>query len=142
MNSRRPHRTIRRGIAATEAAFCLPIVLLLMFGTLGVCNALFLKETITIAAYEGARAGVKKNATAATVTTTVQSVLSARGLTQRTAGDFEITVTPSSLSSLKALDPVTVTVNVPVSGYVPFVGNFFRSTRVGASVTMVREFDQ
>ena len=132
----------RSGAAATEAVFCIPIVLLLTFGTLDICNTIFLKETITVAAYEGARVGSKRLATRADAEAMVRTILTARGVVERRPNDFQITVSPANFSTLRALDPITVLVNVPVSGYVPFTRDLLGLRRVGATVRMVREFDQ
>jgi Flp pilus assembly protein TadG len=138
----RQRQSRRSGTAATEAVFCIPIVLLITFGTLDVCNTIFLKETVTVAAYEGARVGTKRLATRADAEAMVRTILTARGVVEKRANDFEIIVSPSNFSSLKALDPITVWVNVPVNGYVPFVRDVMGLRRVGATLRMVREFDQ
>ncbi len=43
----------RRGVAATEFAVCLPIIVLLVLGTIEACSLIFLKQTLAIA--EGAQ---------------------------------------------------------------------------------------
>ena len=55
----------RQGVAAVEAALCLPVVLILMLGTLEICSGIFLRESLNIASFEGARAGVRRQATPA-----------------------------------------------------------------------------
>jgi Flp pilus assembly protein TadG len=51
-------RKSRQAAATVELAICLPVVLTIAFGTIDICSVLFLKESLTIAAYEGARAGM------------------------------------------------------------------------------------
>lgn len=138
MPRRRPSR---RGIAATEAAICIPIVVLLTFATLEISSAIFLKETLTVAAYEGARVGVKKGATADDVRTKVSSVLQARGITAIRPSDLWVNVSPSDLSTTRALDPVSVQVDLPMASYVPFIDRFFVRTRMRGTAVMAREFD-
>ena len=45
------NRRGRRGVAAAELAVCLPIVVLMVIATIEACSALFLKQSLTVAAY-------------------------------------------------------------------------------------------
>ena len=126
----------RRGAAAVECAFCIPIVLLIMFATLEICSGLFLKEAVTVAAYEGARVGVRRRATKTDVEAQVNSVLTARSITGAT-----ITVAPDDFSTLSALDPITVTVSAPTTGNSLYIFDFLADRDVIGEVSMVREFD-
>ena len=77
----------RRGAATVEFAICLPVLVILTIGTLDVCSMLFLKESITLAAYEGARRGVQRNRTNADATDRVIEFLDERGdYVQHSAG--------------------------------------------------------
>src|SRR5262245_11435218 len=67
-NRRRARRGIR-GVAAAELAVCLPIVVLLVLATIEACSALFLKQSLTVAAYEGVRTAIEEGATSANVQT-------------------------------------------------------------------------
>ena len=128
---------MRRGAAAVECALCIPVVVVLMIGTLSVCSDMYLKETLTVAAFEGARTGVRRRATAAMSEAAAQNILDARGIV-----DATVTVTPDDLSTLNAMDAVTVMVVAPVEGNTFFSWNAIMPTRyVSARVTMVREFD-
>ena len=127
---------LRRGTSAAECAFCIPVVLLLTFATLEICSAIFVKETATIACYEGARVGVKRRATADDAFDQCQSVLDARGVV-----GYEITITPSNFAALDALDVITIQVSVPTTQNSFFIGQFLQGRDVSSSVTMVREFD-
>lgn len=129
-------RLLRRGTAAAECAFCIPLILLLTFATLEICSAIFVKETLTIAAYEGARVGVKRRATAQDAYDQCETVLLARGIV-----DYEINITPSDLSTLSALDTVTVNVQAPNAGNSFFIGQFMEGRGLSSTVNMVREFD-
>lgn len=128
--------TIRRGSAAVECAFVIPIIIMVMFGVLETCSAIFLKESVTLAAYEGARAGVRRSAEAEDVTERCEAVLAARNITGAT-----IVVTPDDFSELEALDKIVVTVTAPTEGNSTYVFDFFVAKEVSGRVTMVREFD-
>lgn len=119
-----------------ECAFCIPIVILLMFGTLETCSGIFLRESLTVAAFEGARVGVRRRASANDVIAQVESVLVMRDVTNAT-----IEVDPPDFSSLNALDPIQVTITAPTAGNSLFIFDSFVGRDISAQVTMVREFD-
>jgi Flp pilus assembly protein TadG len=129
-------RADRRGIAAIESILCLPVIFLMAIATVELCSAIFLRETLVIAAYEGARVGIKRGATAEEATAMATSVLQARGIQ---GGD--VTVEPSDFGSLDALDPVRVIVSAPVNNNSAFITRWFMDRTLEASVVMVREFD-
>ena len=116
---------------------CIPLVFLLMILTLGICSDIFLKETLTVAAFEGARAGVRRRATVNHALQQAENVLEARGVV-----DGTVTIVPSNFSNLNALDEITVIVSAPISGNSFFGYNPLNPTRyASAQVVMVREFD-
>ena len=125
------------GAATVECLVCLPIILSITFATIDLCSAMFLQETLTIAAYEGARIGVQKSGTNANATAKVQEVLDARGITY--GSDVASFSTPS-FDTAGTLDHVTVTVTVPCAGKMVLVGNLFTGRNLTATVTMRKEF--
>lgn len=132
----RKKRRLRRGTSAAECAFCIPVVLLLTFATLEICSAIFVKETLTVAAYEGARIGVKRRATYQDAYDQTLSILEARGLV-----NYEINISPANFNSLDALDLITINVEAPTAGNSFFIGQFLEGRSLSATVRMVREFD-
>ncbi len=127
-----------RGAAAVECAFCIPLVVLLMFGTLSVCSDMYLKQTLTIAAFEGARTGVRRHGNRDGVEAAAQNVLDARGVVQA-----EIMIEPSDFSNLEALDEIEVTVVVPAKANAFYWwGVLGLDRQVSAKVVMAREFDE
>ena len=127
----------RQGVAAVEAALCLPVVLILMLGTLEICSGIFLRESLKIASFEGARAGVRRQSTPDQVRTTVTEVLQARGVQ-----GAQIEIVPNSFDGLDALSPIAVTVTAPAEGNSAFNLNFLTGRTVNARTTMLREFDE
>jgi len=132
-------RSNRRGAAVVEAAFCIPLIIILMFATLEISAGYYLKESLTIAAYEGARTGAKRRATRAQVIQRVQDILDARNVSLGDSGTIQ--VTPSSLESMQTLQPLTVTVTAPSAGNSAFVFNALANRTIRAEVRMAREFD-
>lgn len=108
-----------------------------MFGTLSVCADMYLKQTLTVAAFEGARTGVRRRGNLEAIEASVQNILDARGVVQG-----QITVTPEDFSGLKALDEIEVLVAVPAKGNTFFDWALLGADRwVSAKVVMAREFN-
>lgn len=119
-----------------EVALCLPVIVLLAFATVEICASLFLRQTLVVAAYEGARAAVQRRGSPADATAAAQNILTARGIK-----GAKVTITPASFASLKALDPVAITVSAPVRGNSPFVGRFMNGRNLESKVTMLRGYN-
>ena len=139
----RSSRNARRGGAAVEAAICFPLIVLIMMGTLEACAGIYLKESITICAFEGTRVGVRRNGTAQDVRDTVLAALADRQVI--IPGDdssLGVTITPSNFDSLDALDEINVQIVAPTAGNSLYIFDSFVNRNVSCSVTMVREFDE
>ena len=124
----------RQGVAAVEFAVCLPVILLLVLGMIETCSMIFVKQSLAVAAYEGAHAGVKFKATASEVRTTCEGILRDRRVKGAT-----ITVTPNDLRSLPLGEYFTIRVDAPSdsNGFLPL--RFFRGTRLESSAVMMKE---
>jgi Flp pilus assembly protein TadG len=127
----------RRGVAALECAIVLPFILIIMTGTLEICSGIYLKESLTICAFEGVRVGVRRRGTADMVNDRVQEVLAERQIV-----NASVTVLPTDFASLAALDPITVIVEAPANGNTAFNYGVMTGRTVAASVSFVREFDE
>lgn len=143
--SRLAGRRARRGGAAVEAAICFPVIIILMMGTLEICAGIFLKESLTLCAYEGVRAGIHRRSSAEDVMERVLEMLEDRQITIPESSDGSpqgIEIIPSDFSDLKALDPITVRIIAPTAGNSLYIFDSLVNRNVSASVTMVREFDE
>ena len=69
-------RRVRRGLEAVELALTLPVFLTLVLGIIEFGRAMMVVQVLTIAAREGARAGVLPKGTNSTITTAVTTELS------------------------------------------------------------------
>jgi len=134
---RRPSSGQRRGVAAVEAAVCTGIVVVLTFATLELCSAIYLKEGVTVAAYEAARVGVKRRATKQDAVDQAQEILDARQIS-----GANIIITPADFSALNALEQITIRVRAPVNQNGFFVGNFLSNKWMEGRLVMFREFDE
>ena len=141
--TRRRRGVLRSGAAAVEAAIIIPIVIIpIMMGTLEICAGLYLKESLTICAFEGVRIGTRREGTAEAVLARVQEVLDDRQIDMTASNPgVGITIDPPDFSGLDALDPITVTIVAPTAGNSIFIFDHLANRNVSASVTMVREFD-
>jgi Flp pilus assembly protein TadG len=125
----------QRGVAATEFAVCLPLIMVLLLGTLEASTMIFLKQTLSIAAYEGARTAITTNATV----TDVEGACN-RILTQRSVEDSSVVVSPSPLASQPVQSWITVTVSAPANSNSVVRGLFCSSHTVSAQATMMKEY--
>lgn len=135
---RSSQRGNRRGSATVELALVLPALLALTLGTIDVCTTIFLRESAVLAAYEGARQGVGRGRTNADVTARVQAFLNERNIVY-TGSVVEIS--SPGFGSAETLDPVTVTVNIPVAGNTLIPSEIVGDLTVSAGVTMVKEYE-
>lgn len=83
-------RNRRRGAAIVEMAICLPVLVLLTFGTIETAGAIFVKQTLTSAAHEGALAGMVPSATEASVRDRIDLILQLRKI-----NNCNVNITPS-----------------------------------------------
>ena len=133
-NSKRAHPH-RRAVAASELAVCLPVLVLLVLAMIESCTMIFLKQSLTVAAYEGIRTAVEPNATEATVRTACESVL-----TDRRVRGGTITVTPANFQNLARGQYIRLTVTAPANDNSVIPGSFFRGRNLSASASMMKEF--
>lgn len=111
------------------------MIVLLVLGTIEACSMIFLKQTLSIAAYEGARTAIIPGKTKADVTAACMQVLAERKVTGGT-----VTVKPSDIPALNPGDYVDVTVSAPcnVNSVVP--NKFYRGRTLSAKASMMIEF--
>lgn len=127
----------RKGVATVECALCLPIFVTITLATIDLCSAMFLKESLTLAAYEGSRVGVQRGGTDTIVKNKIESFLDERGISY--ASD-SIVISNPGFDNATTLAHVTITVTVPCDGNMPFTGGIFVGRSLSASVTMRKEF--
>ena len=100
----------RSGAAGVEAAFCFPIIIIIMMGTLEICSGIYLKESVSICAFEGCRVGCRRGATRDTVMDRLVEVLRDREITLPTKANGEpegVEIIPNDFSTLCPPSPMT-----------------------------------
>lgn len=127
---------LRRGVAAAELAVCLPVIVLIVLATIEACTMVFLKQSLSIAAYEGARAALIQSAT----NTSVQNVAN-QVLTQRRVNGGTVTIQPGNLITVLPGEYLTVTCSAPASSNSIIPIRFYRGRTLTGSATMMKEFE-
>lgn len=130
---RRGRRFGRRGSAVVEAAVVAPLMITAMFGMMEAGYAFMVKQTVTLAAREGARAGVIPGGTMSDVQNAVDEAMGAANLSGYS--------TTSNINELGASDTdLTVTVSIPFSR-ASFTGSLLGggSFQIASTTTMRRE---
>lgn len=102
----RSQRCKTRGAATVETAVCLPLFVIIVFGTLECCDLMFLRQGLLQAAYEGARVAIVPNAKSENVVEQVERILVQRGI-QSSA----IRIIPTDFDSAPFGTEVTVEVD-------------------------------
>ena len=123
----------RAGAAVVEFAVCLPLIVLIVLGTIEAGSLLFLKQTLVQAAYEGAKVAIV-NGDPDQVEAVVDAVAASRNLT-----GVNVQFTPSDRASVPAGETITITISAPgdANSLIPF--GPFRNQTVQTSASMVRE---
>ncbi len=98
----------RSGLASVELAFVLPVMLILVLGTIEVCQRIFLRQSAVIVAYEAGRLAARSTSSNVEVATRCQTML-----TQRRVKNAIVTITPSDLLTQPPGTQVRVRVEVP-----------------------------
>jgi len=107
-----------------------------MFATLEICSGYYLKESLTIAAYEGARYGARQDVTPAQVRDYVKDILGSRDVVIE---DSDITITPADFGNRRVLDPLNVSVSTSASSNSLFAFQLLGGRSVSADVTFAFE---
>jgi Flp pilus assembly protein TadG len=126
----------RKGIATVELAVCLPILVVLVLGSIEATSAIFLSTRLNAAAYEGAR---KVTAPARTSADGVTAATDA--LTQLHVTGGSVTITPNVVLTTATGTQITVTVSAPFasnSSIHPFIIGYSVGT-ISTRVVMIRQ---
>lgn len=131
-------RGSRRGVAAVEFAVIAPVMILFTFGLIEIGRISMVKDTATHATREGARAGIRPNATNQEVQQRVQEELAILGIDSGT-----VTVTPNLDGNASPDGNIRVAVTIPIAS-ISWIPNFFSFgvNDVVAETSMRRESTQ
>lgn len=107
-----------RGVAAAEFALVLPVLLLILFGTIEFGMMMYAREIVTNAAREGARAGIVQGPpkrTSSEISTIANSYLTGTGINQA-----DVTFTPTGVG-LSNPNMLTVTAQYSYNFLIPYI---------------------
>jgi Flp pilus assembly protein TadG len=124
----------RSGAAVVEFAVCLPILVIVVFGSIEACNAIFLKQAATAAAYEAARVGTNSGGTQFAAQTRAEEILAARTIDGAT-----LNFNPDDESSWERGTEIAVTVAVPTANNLGGINLFFQGQTLQSTITMVKQ---
>ena len=133
-NKFRTQQSKRRGVAAVEFAVCLPVLVLLVFGAIEASSFIFLKQALTVAAYEGIRETVRVGSNNANGTDRAQNIL-----TVRTVNDFTINFPNGEASGANRGDAIVIEVSAPTATNSPLAGQWLSNQTLTARIVMVKE---
>lgn len=102
--------TRRKGAATAELAVCLPLLVVLVFGGMEAANGIFLKQGLTVAAYETAKMATTVGFTATEAEARGNEILNALGFSAAV-----IAIDPPTTRQMAPGELVTVTVTAPSS---------------------------
>ena len=130
-----PQQSQRSAVVTVELAIVLPVLIILVLGIVESCNLFYIKQSLTISAYEGARAAITKGMAVSSISARCSQVLSDRRI-----ASGAIQVTPDTPSSGAYGTYITVRVQAPYSANTLIPGWMFGGTTLQTSVRMMKEY--
>lgn len=127
------HKT-KQGAAIVEFAVCLPVIMILILGSMEATSAIFVRQALTTSAYEGIREAIRIGSTTSNATSRAQAVLTARQIR-----DSSIRFTPTDLRTAPRGSNVVVEVSAPFKVNSPFFGNVIADRVTTVRSVMVKE---
>lgn len=127
-------RNRRRGAAAVEFAVCLPVLVLIVFGSIEASTMIFLKQTLNVAAYEATREAIRDGSSNADADTRARNILNARNVT-----GFDIRFVNGESFDAERGDEIVVEVTAPSAPNSPLLGQFISDRVVISRVVMVKQ---
>ena len=121
-------------MAATEFAVCLPLIILLVFGSIEATSFIFLKQTLNIAAYEGIRESIKVGSDNTRGASREENILRSRDVK-----DYEIVFPNGQSQQTRRGDAVVLEIRASAAANSPLIGRFINDRQVLAPVVMVKE---
>jgi len=130
----RNRRPLKTGAALIEFAVCLPVIMILILGSMEASSAIFVRQALTISAYEGIREAIRINGTTVNATSRAQAVLTARQIRSST-----IVFTPANIQTAARGSNIVLEVSAPYRVNSPFFGNVIADRSTTVRTVMVKE---
>lgn len=111
----------------------LPLLVLMVFGAIELSNAVFMKQSLNMAAYEAAKVITSPGSNESLARTRCQQVLNIRRI-----ANYTLTFSPTVTGSTPRGTQVSVTVTAPASNLSYGPVRFMAGRNVSSTVVMVR----
>lgn len=125
----------RKGAAIVEFALFLPLFFMITMATIETCRVLYLRQSLTIAAYECARLGVIPGMSLEALEFQCDAIVDGRNIRNVT-----LKVDPPDLSSLHYGEPLTVTVETKADDNAMLGTWFYRGRTLRETVVILGEY--
>jgi Flp pilus assembly protein TadG len=125
----------RNGTATVEFAVILPVYMLIFLGTIETCSMIFFKQSLEIAAYEGARVAIVPKTTITDIQESVDTLLTAR----RTR-NYTVTVTPANYQNAAYGTMIRVEVSASCNDNSVIPLSIYSSRTFTGAVEMMKEY--
>ncbi|KLU07159.1 putative transmembrane protein [Rhodopirellula islandica] len=127
-------RRSRSGVATVEFAVCLPVLILLVFGSIEASSMIFLKQSLNVAAYESTREAIRDGRSNADAAARARAVLDSRGII-----GYQITFpNGESLDADRAAEVVT-SVSASSATNSPLLGRFLTDRQLTVNTVMLKQ---
>lgn len=123
----------RAGAAALEAAISVPLLVTIVFGAIEISNAIYLRQSLNMAAYEAAKVVTKPGANETLARTRCAEILNIRNVS-----NYTLTFTPTITTATPRGTSVTVTLTGNASNLSYGPVSFMAGKNITARVVMVR----
>ena len=123
----------RKGTSSVELAVCLPLIVLFVFGGIETVNAIFLKQGLTIAAYETVKVASSAGKTEDDGKAYGNQILSDRGFV---SGVISVSPTVDETTPRGTVIKVTATAPASENSVAPMF--YYDGATIRAEVSMVR----
>jgi len=123
----------RSGAAVLEMAIALPLLITLVFGAMEMANAVFLRQSMNMAAYEAAKVITRPGTNEALARTRCQEIM-----TVRKVSTYTLTFSPTVTTATPRGTQVTVTLSAPASNLSYGPVRFMTGRTLTTTVVMVR----
>jgi Flp pilus assembly protein TadG len=134
LQSSKRFRSKRFGAAAVEFAVCLPLIILIVAGSIEGASLLFLRQALIQSSYEGVKVAIKQDSVGSDVNNIALAVTDGRNLNGVT-----VETIPSDIQSVPQGDLIRVRVTAPTAGNSLFFNGVFTLPTVEAEAVMVKE---
>lgn len=121
----------RRASVLMELAICLPVLTLLILGSIDISNTIHLKHTVTLAAYEAGQTSTCQGGTEAEGRSKGLAILTDRSIRNGT-----ITFSPAITKNTPVGTYITITATAPANNNTLGLTNYFRNSTITVSVVM------